>query len=105
MATKLIYKSIPVIPLRGIVVFPDLRFHFEVGRKKSIAAVDKAMSEDQLVLLVTQKDISVEDPQPDELFKIGVIAVIRQINKDSETGSYKIVVETNTLKERNNKFS
>ncbi len=94
MATKLIYKSIPVIPLRGIVVFPDLRFHFEVGRKKSIAAVDKAMSEDQQVLLVTQKDISVEDPQPDELFKIGVIAVIRQINKDSETGSYKIVVET-----------
>ncbi len=94
MATGLIYRSIPVIPLRGIVVFPELRFHFEVGRKKSIAAVDRAMSDDQHVLLVTQKNIETEDPQPGELYKMGVLAVIRQVNKDNETGSYKIVVET-----------
>ncbi len=94
MASGLIYKSIPVIPLRGIVVFPELRFHFEVGREKSIAAVDIAMADDQRVLLLTQKDIKTDEPTISDLYKVGVIAVIRQITKDSETGSYKIVVET-----------
>ncbi len=94
MASGLIYKSIPVIPLRGIVVFPELRFHFEVGREKSIAAVDIAMADDQRVLLLTQRDIKTDEPTISDLYKVGVIAVIRQITKDSETGSYKIVVET-----------
>ena len=94
MASGLTYKSIPVIPLRGIVVFPELRFHFEVGRKKSMAAVDIAMADDQRVLLLTQKDIKKEEPSVSDLYKVGVIAVIRQITKDNETGSYKIVVET-----------
>lgn len=94
MASGLTYKSIPVIPLRGIVVFPELRFHFEVGRDKSIAAVDIAMADDQRVLLVTQKDVKIEKPSISDLYKVGVIAVIRQVTKDTETGSYKIVVET-----------
>ncbi len=94
MASGLTYKSIPVIPLRGIVVFPELRFHFEVGREKSIAAVDLAMADDQRVLLLTQRDIKKEEPTISDLYKVGVIAVIRQVTKDSETGSYKIVVET-----------
>ncbi|MBQ7295015.1 MAG: endopeptidase La [Clostridia bacterium] len=94
MTSGLIYKSIPVIPLRGIVVFPKLRFHFEVGRKKSIAAVDMAMEDDQRVLLLTQRDINIDEPEISDLYKVGVIAVIRQVTKDSETDSYKIVVET-----------
>ena len=57
MASGLCYKSIPIIPLRGIVVFPELRFHFEVGRKKSMAAVDRALLDDQRVFLITQVDI------------------------------------------------
>ncbi len=93
MAKSFLYKAIPTIPLRGIVVFPNLRFHFEVGRKKSMAAVDRAMDDEQLVFLVTQKDIIAENPSPSELYKIGVLAVIKQVNKDSETGTYTIVVE------------
>ncbi len=93
MAKSFLYKAIPTIPLRGIVVFPNLRFHFEVGRKKSMAAVDRAMDDEQLVFLVTQKDIIAESPSPSELYKIGVLAVIKQVNKDSETGTYTIVVE------------
>lgn len=94
MSKGLIYKSIPVIPLRGIVVFPNLRFHFEVGRAKSVAAVDKAMMDDQRVLLVTQKDIKQDSPEIKDLYEVGVVALIRQINSDNDSGSYKIVVET-----------
>lgn len=94
MAPGLIYRSIPVVPLRGIVVFPGMRFHFEVGREKSIAAVDKAMDDDQRVLLVTQVDVNQDEPGIKDLYNIGVIALIRQINKEGNSKSYKIVVET-----------
>lgn len=94
MTSGLSYKSIPVIPLRGIVVFPQLRFHFEVGREKSIAAVDRAMNDDQRVLLITQVDINQDEPKIEELYNVGVVALIKQINKDKESGSYKVIVET-----------
>lgn len=94
MTSGLSYKSIPVIPLRGIVVFPQLRFHFEVGREKSIAAVDRAMNDDQRVLLITQVDINQDEPKIEDLYNIGVVALIKQINKDKESGSYKVIVET-----------
>lgn len=94
MSIDFTYKSIPIIPLRGIVVFPGLRFQFEVGRKKSVAAVDKAMLGDQLVLLITQKDVNLDEPKIEDLYKVGVVAEIKQINKDDDTESYKIIVET-----------
>lgn len=94
MTSGLSYKSIPVIPLRGIVVFPQLRFHFEVGREKSIAAVDRAMNDDQRVILITQVDINQDEPKIEDLYNVGVVALIKQINKDKESGSYKVIVET-----------
>lgn len=94
MTSGLSYKSIPVIPLRGIVVFPQLRFHFEVGREKSIAAVDRAMNDDQRVLLITQVDINQDEPKIEDLYNVGVVALIKQINKDKGSGSYKVIVET-----------
>ncbi len=48
--------TVPVLPLRGLVVFPKSLIHFDVGRQKSIAAINKAMKNDQLIFLVTQKD-------------------------------------------------
>lgn len=93
MASGLSYKSIPIIPLRGIVVFPELRFHFEVGRKKSMAAVDRALLDDQRVFLITQVDIKQDEPTINDLYRVGVVALIRQVSKD-EAGTYKIVVET-----------
>ncbi|MDD6146828.1 MAG: endopeptidase La [Oscillospiraceae bacterium] len=93
MAASLLYKSIPVIALRGIVVFPALRFHFEVGRPKSIAALERAMGKDELVFLITQRDISKADPVASDLYRVGVIARVLQVSKDKETGNYKVVVE------------
>ena len=93
MAVNVIYKNIPTIALRGIVLFPGMRFHFDVGRKKSIAAVKAAMNNDQKIFLITQKDISVNDPTPEELYKIGVIASIKQVIKAPETDFMRVIVE------------
>jgi len=76
-----IYNSMPVIALRGIVVFPDMNLHFEIGRAKSVKAVDVAMENGQEIMLITQKNIGAEDPTFDELFETGVIAKIEQVIK------------------------
>lgn len=73
--------TLPLIPLRGIVVFPHDVINFDVGRKVSLAAVDVAMNEDRLVFLVSQKDVDMEEPSRKDLYKIGVICKIRQILK------------------------
>lgn len=76
-----IYNSMPVIALRGIVVFPNMNLHFEIGRQKSVKAVEMAMENGQEVMLLTQKNIGTEDPSFDDLYEIGVIAKIDQIIK------------------------
>ena len=81
MAVNLIYKALPTIALRGIVVFPGTNFHFDVGRKKSVAAVKAAMNDNQKIFLVAQKDINVENPETDDLYRMGVVANIRQVIK------------------------
>lgn len=71
----------PVMALRGIGVFPNMIYSFDVGREKSIRALDYAMSGDQQMILLMQKDVSVDEPGPDDLFEIGVLVHIRQILK------------------------
>ena len=93
MSVSLIYKSLPTLALRGVTVFPALRFHFEVARPKSIKAVDMAMLDDQRLFLVTQRDVNIQDPAITDLYKTGVIATIKQITKDKENGIYKVIVE------------
>ena len=73
--------SMPVMALRGISVFPQMVYSFDVGREKSIRALDEAMNGDQNMILLMQKDVSVDDPGPDDLFGIGVVVHIRQILK------------------------
>ena len=75
------YGALPVVALRGIVVFPGMSLHFDVGRKKSIEALQAAMENDQRVFLVAQKDIDIELPTPDDLYNIGIVAKIRQMLK------------------------
>ena len=70
---------LPVLPLRGIVVFPGIVTHFDVGRLKSAKAVDEAMRADQRIFLTAQKDLSVDDPKKSDLYTVGTIAVIKQI--------------------------
>ena len=93
MSASLLYKAIPTLALRGIAVFPHLRFHFEVARPKSVKAVDMAMMDDQRLFLVTQRDVNIQDPDITDLYKTGVVAHIKQITKDKESGVYKIIVE------------
>ncbi|MBQ3136145.1 MAG: endopeptidase La [Clostridia bacterium] len=93
MAVNLVYKEIPTVALRGIVVFPGMRLHFDVGRKKSIEAIKEAMNGDQKIFLLTQKDISVNDPMKDDLYSLGVIASVKQVIKAPEADFMRVVVE------------
>jgi ATP-dependent Lon protease len=83
---------VPILPLRDIVVFPYMIVPLFVGREKSIKALEAVMSEDKKVLLLAQKDGSVEDPSEDDLYKIGTIGNILQLLKLPD-GTVKVLVE------------
>ncbi len=83
---------LPLIPLRGISIFPGMVLHFDVGRKKSIAAVEYAMAGEQLVFLSYQKDIMTENPKKDEVSKIGVVAEVKQILRLPD-GNLRVLVD------------
>ncbi len=70
---------LPVLALRGLTVFPGQTVHFEVGRKKSILALEKAMEQNQTLLLIPQKDMEVDDPGLEQLHSMGTVAKIKQI--------------------------
>ncbi len=72
---------LPLLPLRGISVFPYMVLHFDVGRDKSINALEEAMVKDQLIFLVSQKDPSVDHPGPDDFYSVGTITRIKQLLK------------------------
>ena len=74
-------RTLPLLPLRGLTIFPDMVLHFDVGREKSIAAVNEAMLQDEEIFLVAQKDMEVEDPTSSDILTIGVISKIKQIVK------------------------
>ncbi len=87
-------RIMPTVALRGLVVFPGMFIHFDVGREKSINALRKAMDTDQEIFLVTQKDISVDDPDYNELYEIGVIANVKQVLKlPGKSGNVRVAVE------------
>ncbi len=74
-------KNLPLLALRGLVVFPGVVYHLDVGRKKSLEALRVAMSHDQTLLLVTQRNPDEDDPSIDNLYPVGTVAVVRQILK------------------------
>ena len=76
------FRPLPCMPamaLRGLVVFPGIVTHFDVGRLKSAKAVEEAMRADQRIFLVAQKDLSVDDPKRSDLYDVGTVAIIKQI--------------------------
>ena len=73
--------SLPMLPLRGLMVFPQMVLHFDVGRKKSVAALEHAMLGDQRIFLVAQRDMDVDNPDIDDIFHVGTIAAIKQVLK------------------------
>ena len=74
-------KILPLIPLRGITIFPYMVLHFDVGREKSILALEEAMTNEQLICLVTQRDAKQEEPDEQDIYKTGTICIIKQILK------------------------
>ena len=71
--------SLPTLALRGLTVYPKMMVHFDVGRETSIKALEEAMSKNQYIFLVAQKDIRVEAPDKNQLFTIGTVSAVRQI--------------------------
>ena len=70
---------LPVLPLRGIVVFPGCVTHFDVGRSRSARAVEEAMRADQMIFLVAQRDVQCDEPKKTDLYSVGTVAYVRQI--------------------------
>lgn len=72
-------KTLPLLPMRGVVVFPYMMIHIDVGRERSMEALEAAMAEDREVVLVAQRDEEIEDPAPEDLYKIGTVAEVNQL--------------------------
>ena len=80
--SEMIYAgNMPVLALRGLAIFPDQTVHFDVGRTKSVYALEAAMKENQSIFLVPQKDFMVDDPNLSDLYPIGTIAQVKQVLK------------------------
>lgn len=92
MAKKKITKQVPLLPLRGLLVFPTMVLHIDVGRERSVAALEKAMLDDNIIFLATQKDMSVEEPKRADLHKIGTLAYVKQMLK-LPNGTIRVLVE------------
>ncbi len=74
-------RKLPLIPLRGITIFPYMVLHFDVGREASINALEEAMVNDQLIFLASQKEAEIEEPTPDDFYDVGTISKIKQMLK------------------------
>ena len=72
--------SMPMVALRGMTILPEMVIHFDVSRKRSVQAVQKAMQgKEQKVFLVAQRELSIEEPTQKDVYEIGTIAIIKQI--------------------------
>ena len=78
-AEYLDYDIFPVIPMRGVVAFPKMVVHFDVMREKSVNAIKEALKKDRKIFIITQKDVFADDIKKEDLYKIGVVAEIRQV--------------------------
>ncbi|MEQ6357671.1 endopeptidase La [Lysinibacillus sp. M3] len=84
--------NVPLLPLRGLLVYPSMVLHIDVGRNRSVAALEQAMLEDQLILLVTQKEMHDEQPDEQDLYSVGTMAYVKQMLK-LPNGTLRVLVE------------
>jgi len=85
-------RRIPVLPLRGLIVYPTVVMHLDVGREKSVEALEAVMVDDHKILLVAQKEVAVESPKPEDIFEMGTISSVKQMLK-LPNGTIRILVE------------
>jgi ATP-dependent Lon protease len=85
-------KFLPLLPLRGILVFPYMVIHLDVGREKSVQAIEEAMIQDRIIFLATQREAQTDDPGVDDIYQIGTVAEVKQLLK-LPGGTIRVLVE------------
>src|SRR5690348_18015371 len=85
-------RTLPMMPIRDVVIFPYMMTPFVVGRESSIRALEEALAGDKKIFLATQHDASVDDPKPNDIYQVGTIANIIQSLKLPD-GNIKVLVE------------
>ncbi|QGQ47433.1 endopeptidase La [Metabacillus sediminilitoris] len=83
---------VPLLPLRGLLVYPTMVLHLDVGREKSVQALEKAMMEDNTIFLTTQKEIAIDEPNKEDIYEIGTLTKIKQMLK-LPNGTIRVLVE------------
>jgi len=84
--------NVPLLPLRGLLVYPTMVLHLDVGRERSVQALEKAMVDDHLIFLTTQKDVSIDEPVEDDLYRFGTLTRVKQMLK-LPNGTIRVLVE------------
>ncbi|WP_349408056.1 endopeptidase La [Pseudalkalibacillus sp. SCS-8] len=85
-------REIPLLPLRGLLVYPSMVLHLDVGRKKSVQALEQVMMDDQQIFLSTQKEVAIEEPTEDEIYPMGTLVKVNQMLK-LPNGTIRVLVE------------
>ncbi|HZK21862.1 MAG TPA: endopeptidase La [Oscillospiraceae bacterium] len=91
--TEPITAALPIVAMRGVVIFPNMTLHFDVGRKKSIAALKAALNSNREIFLVAQKDLSDEEPKMQNLYSVGVVSEVRHLMKLPNSNNVRVAVE------------
>jgi len=90
--TKKKEHTVPLLPLRGLLVYPTMVLHLDVGRDHSVQALEEAMMNDHLIFLTTQKDEAIDEPVQDDLFQVGTLTKVKQMLK-LPNGTIRVLVE------------
>ncbi|MCL6611960.1 MAG: endopeptidase La [Peptococcaceae bacterium] len=85
-------RTLPLLPLRGILVFPNMVIHLDVGREKSVQAIEEAMLHERVIFLATQKEAQTDDPGEDDIYQVGTVAEVKQLLK-LPGGTIRVLVE------------
>lgn len=90
--TEKMRTQIPLLPLRGLLVYPSMVLHLDVGRDKSVQALEQAMMDDNEVFLVSQKEINIDEPTTEDVYDVGTVATVKQMVK-LPNGTNRVLVE------------
>ena len=85
-------RELPLLPLRGMIVFPYMVVPLDVGREKSVSALEEAMVNDRLIALASQYQAKINEPTPDDIYRVGTLAEIKQLIKLPD-GTIRVLVE------------
>ncbi|EXX89359.1 DNA-binding protein [Paenibacillus darwinianus] len=85
-------RRLPLLPLRGLLVYPSMVLHLDVGREKSVRALERSMIDDHMILLCSQSEVNIEEPTEEDIYRVGTIARVRQMLK-LPNGTIRVLVE------------